>query len=102
MEWVPEERPRFVRLGATLLISFALVAVSMFVALNLIGAPPSWAFPIAVVWGNVILNLDRWPVERLQFQRARKRLRLSRSEQALPEDVPPLLGDEGESDRAST
>jgi hypothetical protein len=74
LEWVPEERPRYLRVGAMLLNSSILALLSMVVALTAIGISIWLAVPAAAFWGVVVLNLDRLLVAGLHFPRPRKRV----------------------------
>ena len=57
----PAERVRFQRLGWVVLISSGIAAVSMWIALaDILGLNPVLALPIALLWGLVIIGIDRW------------------------------------------
>jgi Domain of unknown function (DUF4407)/CHAT domain len=57
----PAERLRFQRLGWAVLISSGIGAVSMWFALaDVVGLNPVLAVPLALLWGLVIIGIDRW------------------------------------------
>jgi hypothetical protein len=63
LDWVPEERPRYTRLGAIVANTGLLAALSMLVLLStVIDVPWPLLVPIAGIWGYVILSLDGWLV----------------------------------------
>jgi hypothetical protein len=69
----PTERTRFETLGLTILITSGIAAVSMWFALDsIVNLNPLVAFLIAVVWGLIILTIDRWVVTALPVGRSRK------------------------------
>ncbi|GIG93228.1 DUF4407 domain-containing protein [Plantactinospora endophytica] len=59
---VPNERPRYTALGGLVLGSSLLAVVSMFAAMR--WATDSWivALVVALIWGAMILTIDRWLV----------------------------------------
>lgn len=60
---VPTERVKFASLGGVVLITGATAVVSMWFALTTaIGFNGILAAPVALVWGLVILGIDRWLV----------------------------------------
>jgi hypothetical protein len=61
--WVPEERPRYTRLGAIILNTGCLAALSLLAALDKIFGV-HWVFliPVAAFWGWVIVSIDGWLV----------------------------------------
>jgi hypothetical protein len=61
LDWVPEERARYTGLGIIVLNTGGLAALAMFTALSKIVAAPPLAFvPVALLWGWIILSIDRW------------------------------------------
>jgi hypothetical protein len=81
---VPQERPRFVAMGAVLLITAGLAALSMFYALHDgIQVGVAWSLILCLIWGLVILNLDRFLVASMGAARNIRRLVLM----ALPQLV---------------
>jgi len=59
LDWVPEERPRYTRLGIIIANTGVLAAVSMLAALNNVtGAAWLWLLPFALLWGYIILSID--------------------------------------------
>jgi hypothetical protein len=65
---VPEETPKFARLGAVILTMAAVSGLSMLVALTMIDITPWAAVPGAVLWSLIVANLDRLLVVTLQRQ----------------------------------
>ncbi|GAA2620541.1 DUF4407 domain-containing protein [Actinomadura fulvescens] len=63
LDWVPEERPRYTRLGAVVLVAGCLAGLSMLAALVKVWSLP-WPLllPIAAFWGWVIATIDGWLV----------------------------------------
>ncbi|QUQ69491.1 DUF4407 domain-containing protein [Kutzneria sp. CA-103260] len=61
LDWVPEERARYTRLGAIVLNTGLMAALSLLVALTSITSV-LWVFliPAALVWGYVIVSFDGW------------------------------------------
>jgi hypothetical protein len=58
---VPTERVKFQSLGWAILITSGIAAVSMWFALaNALGLSPVLALPLALLWGLVIMGIDRW------------------------------------------
>jgi hypothetical protein len=61
LDWVPEERPRYTRLGAIVLNTGILAGFSVVVALRNVVGGHWWLLPIAaVVWMVVIITVDSW------------------------------------------
>jgi len=59
----PVERLKFQNLGWAILITSGIATVSMWFALTTVmGINAVLAFPVAVVWGLVIMGIDRWLV----------------------------------------
>lgn len=63
LAWAPEEYPRYTRLGAIVVNTGIMAAVSMEIALSKV-VTLNWAvlIPIALFWGFLILTLDGWMV----------------------------------------
>src|SRR5262249_17349788 len=61
LDWVPEERPRYTRLGAIILNTGLMAAISLMAALGK-GLTVFWPLliPICVFWGFVIVSFDGW------------------------------------------
>jgi hypothetical protein len=71
---VPHERPRYTALGGLLVGTAVMSIVSSFLALRwVIDATPLAAF-VAVVWGLMILTLDRWLVTSVNGNRGADRV----------------------------
>ncbi|MFC0533041.1 DUF4407 domain-containing protein [Phytohabitans kaempferiae] len=62
LDWVPEERPRYTRLGAIVLNTGVMAMLSMAVLLSKVDVPFVAVVPIAVMWGYLILSFDGWLV----------------------------------------
>lgn len=63
LDWVPEERPRYARLGAIVINTASLAALSLGVALGrTLGVPWPVLIPVGTLWGYVILSFDGWLV----------------------------------------
>ncbi|HUB37937.1 MAG TPA: DUF4407 domain-containing protein [Streptosporangiaceae bacterium] len=57
------ERTRFAAMAGVLLTTAAVAAISMFFALHhAVGVDVGWSVPLALFWGAVILNIDRFLV----------------------------------------
>jgi len=69
----PSERIKFQSLGWAILITATMATVSMWFALySAMGINPFGAFPIAVIWGLVIMGIDRWLVVSMPVDGKRK------------------------------
>jgi hypothetical protein len=63
LDWVPEERARYSRLGAIVLNTGLMAAVSLFIALHTLTAAPLYVqIPAALFWGYLIISFDGWLV----------------------------------------
>nr|MDT0659950.1 DUF4407 domain-containing protein [Micromonospora sp. DSM 115978] len=63
LSWVPEERPRYTRLGLIVVNTGMIAAVSMFVALmRVLDVPWVVVLPIALFWAAVVITIDSWMV----------------------------------------
>jgi hypothetical protein len=62
LDWVPEERPRYARLGAIVLNTGLMAALSMSVLLQTVNISPFLVAPVALIWGYLILSFDGWLV----------------------------------------
>jgi hypothetical protein len=77
LDWVPEERARYTGLGIIVLNTGFLAALAMFTALNKVVAAPVLAFvPVALLWGWIILSIDRWLIASTHGIHQRRRLPL--------------------------
>ena len=57
----PTERIKFQSLGWAILITSGIATISMWFALdNALGLNPAVALPLALLWGLVIMGIDRW------------------------------------------
>jgi len=69
----PTERNKFVSLGWAILITCTMATVSMWFALtSVLGINPVGAFPVALIWGLVIMGIDRWLVISMPAEGRRK------------------------------
>jgi hypothetical protein len=69
----PGERIRFQSIGWAILITSGMAVVSMWFALTTaLGVHPYAALPIALLWGLVIMGIDRWLVTSLPADGRRK------------------------------
>jgi Domain of unknown function (DUF4407) len=69
----PTERIKFQSLGWAILITCGMATVSMWFALtSAMGFSPVWSFPIAVLWGLIIMGIDRWLVTSMPVDGRRK------------------------------
>ncbi len=61
LDWVPEERPRYTRLGAIIFNTGLMAAISLLAALGKV-LTVFWLFliPISALWGFVIISFDGW------------------------------------------
>ena len=65
----PTERPKYLGIGAALLITSIFAAISMTFALDTdLGISIVFAIVFAIAWGLAILSLDRWLIASLQRQ----------------------------------
>lgn len=61
LDWVPEERPRYTRLGFIVLNTGLLAALSMHVALATVTDAPWWSLVVVdLVWALIIVTADSW------------------------------------------
>jgi hypothetical protein len=69
----PTERIKFQSLGWAILITSGLATVSMWFALtSAMGFNPLLSFPVAVLWGLIIMGIDRWLVTSMPIDGKRK------------------------------
>ena len=69
----PSERIKFQSLGWAILITATMATVSMWFALvNAMGINAIGAFPVAVIWGLIIMGIDRWLVVSMPVDGKRK------------------------------
>jgi hypothetical protein len=82
----PTERVKFQGLGSAILVTSCIATVSMWFALDsAMGINPIVALPVALLWGLVILGIDRWLVTSIP-PTGRRRLTI-----ALPRVILALL-----------
>lgn len=63
LDWAPEERPRYTRLGLILINTGAMAATSLLVALDrVVEVPWVTVLPVAVFWGLLVVALDSWMI----------------------------------------
>lgn len=61
LDWVPEERARYTRLGMIVLNTGIMAGASLLVALgNVVHVPWVFLLPVALIWGYVIVGFDGW------------------------------------------
>jgi hypothetical protein len=69
----PTERIKFQSLGWAILITCGMATVSMWFALtSAMGFNPVLSFPVAVLWGLIIMGIDRWLVTSMPLDGKRK------------------------------
>jgi hypothetical protein len=69
----PTERIKFQSLGWAILITSGMATVSMWFALtSAMGFSPVLSFPVAVLWGLIIMGIDRWLVTSMPLDGKRK------------------------------
>jgi hypothetical protein len=69
----PTERIKFQSLGWAILITCAMATVSMWFALtSAMGLNPYGALPVAILWGLIIMGIDRWLVTSMPIDGKRK------------------------------
>jgi hypothetical protein len=63
LAWVPEERPRYTRLGLIVVNTGLMAAVSLATALTrVVSVPWLLLIPAALFWGALIITIDSWMV----------------------------------------
>jgi hypothetical protein len=73
LDLVPSERTRFENLGWTILITSGMAVVSMWFALSsAMGLNGILAIPPALLWGLVIMGIDRWLITSIPITGNRK------------------------------
>lgn len=73
LEFVPSERVRFESLGWAILITSCLATISMWFALaTALGVNGIVAIPFALIWGLVIMGVDRWLITSMPIDGGRK------------------------------
>jgi hypothetical protein len=73
LDQCPTERVKFQSLGWAILITCGLATLSMWFALtSAMGFNAVMSFPIAVVWGLIIMGIDRWLVTSMPLDGKRK------------------------------
>jgi hypothetical protein len=69
----PTERLKFQSLGWAILITAGMATVSMWFALtSVMGFNPVLAFPVAIMWGLIIMGIDRWLVTSMPIDGSRR------------------------------
>jgi len=69
----PTEKIKFQSLGWAILITCAMATISMWFALtSALGFNPVASFPVALIWGFVIMGIDRWLVISMPIDGSRK------------------------------
>lgn len=69
----PTERIKFQSLGWAILITSGMATVSMWFALtSAMGFNPGLSFPVALLWGFIIMGIDRWLVTSMPLAGKRK------------------------------
>jgi hypothetical protein len=76
LDWVPEERPRYSRLGAIVINTGLMASLSMLVLLSTVNLPILLCVPVAMVWGYLILSFDGWLVASTHGTLGMARLRI--------------------------
>lgn len=73
LEFVPSERVRFEGLGWAILITSCLAVISMWFALtSTLGINGLFAVPVAILWGVVIMGINRWLLTSMPVNHRRK------------------------------
>jgi hypothetical protein len=63
LSWVPEERPRYTRLGLIVVNTGMMAGISLFTALTrVLGVPWPVIIPIALFWALLVITIDSWMV----------------------------------------
>ncbi|MEW2594359.1 DUF4407 domain-containing protein [Micromonospora aurantiaca] len=63
LAWVPEERPRYTRLGLIVVNTGMIAAISLFTALmRVLDVPWLAVIPIVLLWAAVVITIDSWMV----------------------------------------
>lgn len=77
LDWVPEERPRYTRLGAIVLNTGVLAGLSLLIALDTL-VNVSWLLllPAAALWAFVIVSFDGWLIASTHGVSDARRLRV--------------------------
>lgn len=69
----PSERAKFEGIGGAVLTTSVLATISMWFALySALGVNPALAIPVALIWGLIILSLDRWLVSTIPAEGSRR------------------------------
>ena len=77
LQQVPQERTKFIQMGGVLLTTSGIAVISMTFALhNAIGAPLFASIVLGLVWGLIIVNIDRFLVLSMGSIRSRRSLAL--------------------------
>ncbi|MEU4691890.1 DUF4407 domain-containing protein [Actinoplanes sp. NPDC023714] len=63
LDWVPEERARYTRLGLIVVNTALMAAISLWTALTrVVDVPWPLVIPVAIFWGLLVLTIDSWMV----------------------------------------
>ncbi|EWC59512.1 hypothetical protein UO65_5240 [Actinokineospora spheciospongiae] len=77
LDWVPEERPRYTRLGLIVLNTGVLAGFSMTIAMATVGAVSPWLLvPLGLFWGLIIITVDSWLITSTNGSSRHGRLRV--------------------------
>jgi len=75
LDLCPTEQLKFQTLGWAILITCGMATISMWFALvNAMGFSPLVSLPVAVLWGLIIMGIDRWLVTSMPLDGKRKLL----------------------------
>jgi Domain of unknown function (DUF4407) len=73
LDLCPSERIKFQSLGWAILITSGMATVSMWFALtSAMGFSPVASLPVAILWGLIIMGIDRWLVTSMPIDGKRK------------------------------
>jgi hypothetical protein len=73
LEQCETERIKFQSLGWAILITSVMATISMWFALtSVMGFNPVLSFPVALIWGMIIMGIDRWLVTSMPSDGTRK------------------------------
>ncbi|MBF6442555.1 DUF4407 domain-containing protein [Nocardia farcinica] len=78
LDWVPEERAKYTRLGAIVVNTAVMAAVSFLIAAQSVSTSAAWLLllPIAMFWGYLIFSLDAWLIASTHGRLETGRLRM--------------------------
>jgi len=73
LEQCETERIKFQSLGWAILITSVMATISMWFALtSVMGFSPILSFPVALIWGMIIMGIDRWLVTSMSSDGSRR------------------------------